>query len=279
MRLKQTFVMAAVMILLSVIGYSGYMLWDIYSHQAKAHALHQQLLAYSPLGQGAGAEALLPLTPNVFNASNASTLAAPAVVNQSIINLQARHPHVVGWLSIPDVTFGDNLGGNNAALIDHPFVQYQDNAFYLHHNIDRQRCPAGTVFMDYRHAPDFSHFHTLLYGHHMNNGSMFAPIGAFACADFFNQHPYGYIFLPNQSYTIQFFAFAVVGPRDPVIYQPLVDTVAKQQYFINYVQEVALHHRPEVAVDHNSRLITLSTCRNDQANSRLVLLGKLVANV
>lgn len=258
MNTKQTILIALTMVCLSVIGYSSYMLWDIYSNRANQRTLHNHLLAYSPTRQLEHHQ-----QPTNNNQSKTTqTLHQASFVNQSIVTLQARHPSVVGWLSIPNT------------WIDHPFVQSDNNDFYLHRDITHNRAHAGTVFMDYRNSYNISDFNTLIYGHNMNNGSMFAPIAEFECPDFFMENRIGYLFLPYQTYEIEFIAFATIRPYDPIIYNPTISSLPEQLEFLEHVQQVATNYHP-VDLSTHPRLITLSTCRNDSANSRLVLIGVL----
>lgn len=70
----------------------------------------------------------------------------------------------VGWISLP----GLNL--------DYPIVFGKDNSYYLSHSFYKQYSKYGTIFMDYRNAPDFTQPQTVLYGHHMRNDTMFARL-------------------------------------------------------------------------------------------------------
>ena len=78
--------------------------------------------------------------------------------------LQAVNADVLGWLSIPDTA------------ISYPLVQGADNDYYLAHTWNRSSSAVGAIFMDARCASDRSGFNTVIYGHRMNNGSMFASL-------------------------------------------------------------------------------------------------------
>jgi len=231
--------------LLAVMGYSGYRLWDIYSNRASEVTVRNQMLVYRP---------------TIPHSDDTPAQQSDPVVNQSIINLQYNHQSSVGWLSIPNT------------WVDHPFVQGQDNSFYLHRDINHNALHAGTIFMDYRNCYNFSDFNTLIYGHNMNNGSMFGTLPYFTNQSFFEENNVGYVFLPYQTYELQIFAVAIIRPYDRIIYGQNFETTESREYFIDYVRRIALHYQ-DIDVTKEDRFVTLSTCRNDAANYRLVVIG------
>lgn len=265
MKLKQTLLLASVLILTVIIGYSSYRLWYIYSHRAGEQELRTQMLIYRPEmppeRQQTTDDSNTTLSPVQQRPSVASINYEP-VVNQSIINLRDSHPSALGWISIP------NTG------VDHPFVQGRDNVFYLHRDINHNHSPSGTVFMDRRNSSDFSDFHTLIYGHNMRNGAMFGSLVEFNNRQFFDDNTIGYIFLPYHTYVIEFFAFAIIEPDDPVFYGLWQYELQERVDFLTYVRRNSLHHR-DINISGLDNFVTLSTCRNDAANSRMVLVGVL----
>ena len=253
MGLKHTLFTAGVVILLGIMGISGYMLWDIYSHRASAQALHNNLLAYSPMQHMAQA------SPASTTNHTSAPLSSPGLINAQLF---VSYPSAQGWLAVP------------GTAVDHPFVQGADNDFYLHHDINHHRAHAGTVFMDYRNCPHFTDFNTFIYGHNMNNGSMFATLREFIAPNFFNQNTSAYIFLPHITYPVEILAFAIIAHNDPIIYRLGPTSYVERQEFLDHLANVALHHTGAQVTPH-SRLVTLSTCRNDSANRRMVLVGLL----
>ena len=82
--------------------------------------------------------------------------------------LRAINPNVVGWIVVP------------GTQISYPVVQGADNAWYLRHTFSGERNASGAIFMDYRNRADFSDNQTILHGHNMRDGSMFAPLHGWA---------------------------------------------------------------------------------------------------
>ena len=82
--------------------------------------------------------------------------------------LQAVNEDVVGWIQIPDT------------VISYPLMHGENNDLYLDHTWDLKTNAVGAIFMDYRNSGDLSDFNTIIYGHNMLNGSMFAGLSHFA---------------------------------------------------------------------------------------------------
>ena len=79
---------------------------------------------------------------------------------------QAVNPDVYAWIWIP---------GTN---IDYPILQSEteDDAYYLNHTIEKKEGLPGTIYTEKYNGKDFSSPVTVIYGHNMKNGSMFADL-------------------------------------------------------------------------------------------------------
>ena len=131
----------ALLVLLAVV-WSGYALWDNSRVYAAADNVQAGLLAFKP-------------QPQEDN-------------SLSFGQLRDINPDVCGWLTL------------DGTAIDYPVVQAEDNAKYLHRLFNGAYNACGTLFIDYRNLPEFQDPNTLIYGHHMRNGSMFKSITYYA---------------------------------------------------------------------------------------------------
>lgn len=95
--------------------------------------------------------------------------------------LRAVNRDVAGWLVIP------------GTRVSYPIVRGSDNDYYLNRNWKRERNAAGAVFIDSRIADPLDGFNTIIYGHNMNDGQMFAALKSYKDAEFFAEHPKVYI--------------------------------------------------------------------------------------
>jgi sortase B len=244
--------------LIVVIGFSGYQLLEIGKSNAQEAKMHNQLLQYRPINQ------TLNLAEHTEDASIDYTSDASFIskVNQSIVDLQSVYPDAIGWLTIPNTN------------IDYPCVLGADNDHYLHMDLDQKQSAAGTLFMDFRSNRDFSDFNTIIFGHHMKSGSMFGTLQHFNNQTFFEDNMAGTIFLANQTYEIDFIAFAVIAPNDEVIYNTLVATEAEKAVFLDHINSVARYYR-DMDITAEDRIVTLSTCSYEFDDARMVLVGRL----
>ncbi len=77
--------------------------------------------------------------------------------------LKAVNSDVVAWIQIP------------GTVVNYPVYQGSSNDEYLHTNAWGEYSFGGQIFMDYQNtAPGLVDMQTIVYGHHLLNGSMFA---------------------------------------------------------------------------------------------------------
>ena len=121
--------------------------------------------------------------------------------------------------------------------------------------------------------PDFSDPHTILYGHNMQNGSMFHDICNYKDSDFYASHPTGLLMTPDGNYYFE-------------IVSAYVASLADSAWQIEFVDDTDLHDWVSASVERSAfvspiqpqpgdRIITLSTCSYEFNDARFVLVGIL----
>ena len=188
----------------------------------------------------------------------ASAPAGPPVV--SFDALLAECPDVVAWLYC------------EGTPINYPVVQGEDNEYYLHRLLNGAYNSSGTIFMEYRNQPDLSDWNTILYGHNMNNDSMFGILPDYMDQSFYDAHPVMYLLTPTQDYEIELIS-GYVTPADSDTYA-IPDTQEERDALLNkaYTSSSFLSG---VRAAPEEKLITLSTCVYDYDHARYVLVGVL----
>lgn len=174
---------------------------------------------------------------------------------------QATNPDVYAWIWIP---------GTN---IDYPILQSEteDDAYYLNHTIEKKEGLPGTIYTEKYNAKDFSNPVTVIYGHNMKNGSMFADLHKFEDKAFFDSNPYIYIYLPNR--TLKYHIFSATPFDDRYILGNYV--FSSQDDFEKYLDELRSNINGNVNMDinvaQNTGILTLSTCIADSPNERFLV--------
>lgn len=175
--------------------------------------------------------------------------------------LQKISKDAVAWIYIPGTE------------IDYVIAQTDNNSYYLDSQLNGEHSASGTLFMDYRNAPDLSDWNTLIYGHHMKNGTMFGSLKNYKGQEYYESHPVVYLYTPKHNYKVELIA-AYTTDTDDSIY-----TIPRTKEERDKIVENAIEKsdfKADVSVENEDRLVTLSTCAYDFADARYVVLGKLV---
>ncbi len=95
--------------------------------------------------------------------------------------LREMNPEYCFWIYIPDTR------------INYPVARHRDNQFYLSHRFDGNKGVCGSIFADCGEEP-FNGPETLIYGHNMKDGTMFADLKHYMDEDFRAEHRSIYIY-------------------------------------------------------------------------------------
>ena len=183
-----------------------------------------------------------------------------APISVDFVALQAEHPDIIAWL------YGENTP------IHDPVVQAQDNEYYLRRLLDGSWNTAGTLFLDYRNASDFSDGRSIIYGHSMKDGSMFGSLLEYRESAYYQAHPELYLLTPEGDYRVELVAGYEVADDAPLYTLP--DSASERETLIQYAVEHSTFDSG-VEVTPADRLLVLSTCAYDFEGARFVLLGVL----
>ena len=159
---------------------------------------------------------------------------------------------MVGWISIP------------GTALSYPFLFSGDNQYYLNHTWSGQRSSAGAVFLEQACSPELTGFNTILYGHRMNNDTMFGSLGFYDDLEFWRAHPSVYLTTDAGVYRYDIFAAAQVGVRD-ITYALYVDDPELRRQVIAFALEHSAISTGVVPTE-DDQLLTLSTCTGPGAS-------------
>ena len=231
-------IMAGILILL-MLSYGMYSLWDTYKIYANSFA-DEEPLKFRSTDDGED--------------------------NPTLKDLKKLNPDVKAWIQVPKTN------------IDYPVVQGQDDMEYINKNVYGEFELSGAIFLSCLNKDDFSDPYNLVYGHNMKNGGMFADVADFTNKEYFETHQKGKLYLTDATRKIRFFACMKVTAADAKIYHPDGYRKENLKDLLDYIQANAVQYRDVNVADENS-LIALSTCSEAETNGRVVLIGKLERKV
>ena len=176
------------------------------------------------------------------------------------IDLEAlRHENedVIGWIHIP------------GTRISYPLLQWIDNDFYLEHTWTQSSNASGSIFMEYQNNPDFSDFHTIIYGHNMRNGDMFGTLQYYRSIEYWAKRPYVYIV--NDEGVLRYDIFAVQSAStQSILYGLGLESDRRKEEFIRYALDYSLIDTG-ITPTVDDKVLTLSTCTGQGYTYRWVV--------
>lgn len=108
--------------------------------------------------------------------------------------LREINPDLVGWIYI------------EGTEINYPVVQGADNQYYLKHLFTGEWNSSGCIFLGARNCTDLSDRNSILYGHHMKDGSMFHGLMEYKSQEYYDEHPTVLFLTPDANYEVKIFA-------------------------------------------------------------------------
>lgn len=191
------------------------------------------------------------------------TTEAQKVILEKYAGLKADNEDFQGWIKIPNTQ------------ADYPVYKSSDNEFYLDRDAYKQKNSAGSIFMDYRNTSTIEDKNTILYGHSMKDGSMFAGIMKYKNLEFLKENP---IIEFDSLYEERKWEIFSVYITDTEFYYIETDFADVNVYenFLNSVKEKSMFETG-VQVTTGDTILTLSTCSYEFDNARFVVHAKLIS--
>lgn len=188
--------------------------------------------------------------------------AGPAPISVDFDKLLAECPDVQGWIYCEGTD------------INYPVVQGKDNNQYLRHAYTGEYAVAGSIFIEAANAPGFADSNTIIYGHHMKDGSMFHCLSDWADQAFYDGHPCMWLLTPEGDYRVDLFSGYITpaGSDAYVVFQ------GPSEHFDEYLDIVMDNSdfKADTTLERDARYVMLSTCDYTYKDARYVLHGKLV---
>lgn len=179
----------------------------------------------------------------------------------------------VGWIHIPSIG------------VKYPIVHGKDNEYYLRHDITNNFAWSGAIYLDYRNDKALNEEHSTIYGHHMNDGTMFSYLIKYDSEDFFkknqqNNNNYVYVYLKDKINVYQIFAVVdAFFETDPQSFMLHFSSDYTKQDFLNHIKEKQLYDTG-ISANENDTLLTLFTCQSgSSSDERHIVHSKLIKEI
>ncbi|MCH5332913.1 MAG: class B sortase [Agathobacter sp.] len=179
--------------------------------------------------------------------------------------LRKENQDIYAWIYIP------------GTAVDYPVLQHPtDDTHYLNYNLNGSKGYPGCIYSEKINSKNFTDFNTILYGHNMLNGTMFASLHYFETQSFFDSYPYIFVYREDQVLVYEVFA-AYKRDDKHILYAYDFETETGRQEYLDEVlseEEIARHRETELTT--NSHILTLSTCIRGEATKRYLVQAKLL---
>ncbi len=184
--------------------------------------------------------------------------------------LYATNPEFVGYLSADGVNL--NL----------PIVQANDDKKYLEKNFYLQRTKYGCPFVTHLNNIEPLDQNTVIFGHHMNNGTIFGTLDAYKSIEGFRKAPVITFNTLYKDYKWKVIAAIVTNAYtkddNGYIFRYYFTQLSTQENFSAYLNELSQRSLYDTGVDvlPTDKLLTLSTCSHEFTDARFVVIARLV---
>ncbi|PHV69450.1 hypothetical protein CS063_15750 [Sporanaerobium hydrogeniformans] len=179
--------------------------------------------------------------------------------------LKKFNPHIYAWIYIPDTQI-------NYPILQHP----EDDSYYLNHNLDGQKGYPGCIYSEKYNQIDFSDAVTVLYGHSMNNGSMFGTLIKYENSDFLNKNNYLFIYTPKQPFKYEIILVAEYDNRHLLKSFNFFEQEGKTLFLKDILNTSPRFLTQNLDIHSTSQLLVLSTCLKTDSSKRLLIVAQKV---
>ena len=229
-----------------------FLIWNEYNKNSKSYKSIQE---YGP-------KAIEPENKNEKNTEK-DDIYKYVLSEEDYNKLYSINQDIKGWITVPNTS------------VNYPIVQGRDNVYYLHHNFNKEANDGGAIFIACENKNPFEDQNTVIHGHHMKDGSMFATLNEFKDIDFFKANKYIYISTKDKVRKYEIFSMYV----EKASVNPYEISFSSDEEYLKYLK--ALSGKSIYGTDiedfsPDDKILTLSTCTYEVNDGRLLIHAKLV---
>ena len=176
--------------------------------------------------------------------------------------LKEQNSDTVGYLKV------------NNTNVEYVVVKGNDNEFYLNHNFNKEYNVGGWIFADYKNKFDGTDKNIVIYGHNMQDGSMFASLKEILTSNWQNNEKKQITLVTEkETITYEIFSSYIIEAEDYYI----TTHFQNDEAFKNFINTVSnrTYYNYNVDVNETDNVLTLSTCTGTGKN-RIVIHAKQI---
>ncbi len=178
-------------------------------------------------------------------------------------SLRAKNSETVAWLKV------------NGTYINYPVVRHTDNGYYLNHDFGGRYNPNGWIYSDYRSNYDNYGYNSIIYGHNLNNRTLFGSMVWVLNSSWYTNSNNYIIKLSTPSNNTNWRVFSVYSTQNDAYYlRTMFNSSEEFGEFINELRNRSIYDFGTY-VSSDDKILTLSTC-DDTGTRRVVVHAKMV---
>lgn len=178
-------------------------------------------------------------------------------------DLLRQNSDTVGWLFI------------NGTNINYPFVQGDDNSYYLDHSFNKRKNWAGWIFGDYRNDMNNLKTNTIIYGHNVLNNNLFGTLPRVLKKSWYMNEENLLIKMATLNRKMIWKVFSVYQIKPEAYYLRTVFEEDEHKIFLKTIKERSIYDFGD-QLTINDKILTLSTC-DKTGKYRIVVHARLVS--
>ncbi len=148
------------------------------------------------------------------------------------------------------------------------------------HNLNGSYGYPGCIYTQYVNATDWTDSNTVIYGHNMKDGSMFAALHHYQEQEFFEENPYVYIYSQEEIMVYRIFAAYETSDVHLLLAFDTEDEESYGEYLKGILENeegMGNHFDRTLALESKDKIISLETCISSKPHRRYLVQAVLVA--
>ena len=260
-------VIATVVCILCSLFIFQYFRGNMFQSEAGAQIRPSQAIVITPSASTANPSAPTqnPFTPE-FDTSSEEQVFGTATAVIDFEKLWEINSEIYAWVEVP----GTNI---NYAVVQ----SATDDLYYNRRNLDKTYFTGGSIFSQRYNSLDFQDPVTVLYGHNLQTGTMFAQLNNFCDPAFFKSAPCIYVYTPEKVYVYEIFAAHPHSSEHLLLCHDFTDEAEFTSFFGSMTSPFDANYRRDLFPEFGDKVLTLSTCYRSNRLQRYLVHGVLAA--